>query len=285
MQTVDFITPVVDDPYAFGAIAAANALSDIYTMGARPVIALSIVGFPAKSLPLSTLGEILRGAAEKAAEAGVSIVGGHSVDDNEPKYGLSVTGLVHPARMVTNAGARPGDALILTKPLGSGIITTGIDRQLVNGETIDRVVSVMSALNREPAEAMLSVGVSACTDVTGFGLLGHLGTMAQASQVGARVSLSAVPVMPEVWELVRAGVAPGGTHNNHRYLRDEVSWEEGISREAQLVLCDAQTSGGLLIAVAPEKKDALLQAIGETGTQAAMIGHIMEREAGLRVVL
>ena len=283
VETVDFITPVVDDPYAYGAIAAANALSDVYAMGAKPVIALSIVGFPTKSLPLSVLGEIMRGSGDKAAEAGVSIVGGHSIDDNEPKYGLSVTGLVHPQKMVTNAGARPGDVLVLTKPLGTGIITTGIDRRLVDRRTTDRVIALMASLNRAASEAMVSVGVNACTDVTGFGLLGHLRAMARASGVGARVSLSKVPVLAEAWDLAAAGVVPEGTHNNHRYLRDEVLWDAGISREAQLVLCDAQTSGGLLIAVATERKDDLLQAIAAGGIEASEIGQILEKKAGLQV--
>ena len=283
VETVDFITPVVDDPYAFGAIAAANALSDIYTMGAKPIIALSIVGFPTKSLPIGVLGEIMRGSGDKAAEAGVSIVGGHSVDDNEPKYGLCVTGLVHPQRFITNAGARPGDVLVLTKPLGTGIITTGIDRRLVSQEAVDRVMAVMASLNRGACQAIVSVGVHACTDVTGFGLLGHLRTMARASRVGARVSLSQVPVLPETWDLAEAGIVPEGTHNNHRYLREDVSWDSAISREAQLVLCDAQTSGGLLIAVAPEKEEDLLAAMADEGVTAAVIGRIIEREAGLHV--
>jgi len=283
VQTVDFITPVVDDPYAFGAIAAANALSDVYAMGAKPVIALGIVSFPTKSLPLSVLGEIIRGSGDKAAEAGVSIIGGHSIDDNEPKYGLSVTGLVHPQKMITNAGARAGDVLVLTKPLGIGIITTGIDRRLVDRRTTDRVIAVMASLNRAASEAMVSVGVNACTDVTGFGLLGHLRVMAQASGVGARVSLSKVPVLAQAWDLAAKRVVPEGTHNNHRYLRNQVLWDESVSREAQLVLCDAQTSGGLLIAAAPERKEALLGALAARGISAVEIGQILDKEVGLRV--
>ena len=279
VQTIDFITPVVDDPYSFGAIAAANALSDIYAMGARPVLALNVVGFPAKTLPLSVLGEILRGGADKAAEAGASVVGGHSIDDNEPKYGLAVTGFVHPDQMVRNAGARPGDALILTKPLGIGIITTGIDRLLVDRRTVDRVVAVMSELNRAAAEAMVRVGVNACTDVTGFGLLGHLHEMAEASGVAAAIVLESVPVLPEAWELVARGVAPEGTHNNHRYLGEFVDWG-GLSRAEQLVLCDAQTSGGLLIAVAPEKKETLVEALAAVGVAGAEIGRIVPGRRG-----
>jgi len=283
VQTVDFITPVVDDPYAYGAIAAANALSDIYAMGARPIIALSIVSFPVRSLPISVLGDILKGCGDKVAEAGVSIVGGHSVDDNEPKCGLAVTGLAHPRKLVTNAGARPGDALVLTKALGTGIITTGIDRRLVDRRTADRVIALMASLNRAASEAMVSVGANACTDVTGFGLLGHLRAMTQASGAGASVILSKVPVLAEAWDLAEAGVFPEGTHNNHRYLRDEVLWDAGISRESQLVLCDAQTSGGLLVAVAPERKNDLLQALAARGIDASEIGQILEKKAGLQV--
>ncbi|MCL5960853.1 MAG: selenide, water dikinase SelD, partial [Chloroflexi bacterium] len=203
VQTIDFITPVVDDPYNFGAIVAANALSDIYAMGAKPLFALNIVGFPAKTLPMSILGEILRGSADKAAEAGASIVGGHSIDDNEPKYGLAVTGIVHPDQVVTNAGAKPGDVLVLTKPLGTGIITTGIDRLLVGERTVERVTAVMSELNRRAAEAMVQVAVNGCTDVTGFGLLGHLHEMAKARGVAAEVTLETIPVLPETWELLK----------------------------------------------------------------------------------
>ena len=282
VQTVDFITPVVDDPYAYGAIAAAHALSDIYAMGARPVLALSILGFPTRSLPIGMLGEILKGCGEKTVEAGASIIGGHSVDDNEPKCGLSVTGLVHPQRMITNSGARPGDALVLTKPIGTGIITAAIEQRIVGPEAEARVIALMASLNRQASEAMSAVGVDACTDVTGFGLLGHLRNMLDASEVGARIDLSSVPVMPDAWDLVHAGVVPEGTHNNHRFLRDEVLWN-GISREAQLVLCDAQTSGGLLIAVAPEKTYTLIRTIAAAGGSAVEIGQVLEREAGLQV--
>ncbi len=279
VQTIDFITPVVDDPYSFGAIVAANALSDVYAMGAKPVLALNIVGFPAKTLSLSMLGEMLRGGADKAAEAGVSIVGGHSIDDNEPKYGLAVTGFVHPDKLVRNAGAQVGDALVLTKPLGIGIVTTGIDRLMVDQRTVEQVISVMSELNQAAADAMLKVGVNACTDITGFGLLGHLHEMAEASGVDAVVALKNVPVLPEAWELVEKGVVPDGTQNNHRYLADYVDWK-GLRREEQLVLCDAQTSGGLLIAVSQEKKVALLDTLTASGVVAAEIGRIMEGKGG-----
>ena len=279
VQTIDFITPVVDDAYSFGAIAAANALSDIYAMGAKPILALNIVGFPARTLPLSMLGEILRGGADKAAEAGVTIVGGHSIDDNEPKYGLAVTGFVHPDKLVSNSTAQPGDALILTKPLGIGIITTGIDRVMVDQRTADHVIEVMSELNRAAANAMVKVGVNACTDITGFGLLGHLHELAQASGVDVEVVLEKVPVLPEAWELVERGVVPDGTLNNHRYLGDYVNWKE-LRREEQLILCDAQTSGGLLIAVSQEKKVALLEDLTSSGVNAAEIGRTVKGRGG-----
>lgn len=286
VQTIDCITPVVDDPYQFGAIAAANAFSDIYAMGAKPVIALNLVGFPSQSIPLSILEAILQGGADKAAEAGVSIVGGHSISDHAPKYGLAVTGLVKPAQMVTKKGARPGDALILTKPLGIGVVTTAIDRRLVDRPTEEQVVKLMGLLNRQAAEIMVSVGVNACTDVTGFGLLGHLREMLAASGVGAVVAASRVPLLPETMELLQAGAVSGGTHNNYRFLRDLVSWDPALSREMRLVLCDAQTSGGLLLAVPRERKQRLLAALREAAEVpvAAEIGEIIEEPGVIKVM-
>ncbi len=281
---MDYITPVVDDPYTFGAIAAANALSDLYAMGARPILALNLVGYPVKSLPLGVLEQILRGGADKVAEAGASLVGGHSVDDHEPKYGLAVTGLVHPDRVVRNAGARPGDRLVLTKPLGLGIITTGIDRGLVSEATITQAVAVMTTLNASAARAMLAVGpsaplrtgVHAATDVTGFGLLGHLREMLAASGGAAHIWLETVPVLDEAWGLAAAGCVPDGSYNNFHYLESFVRWEERIERPTRLVLCDAQTSGGLLLAVSPERTDDLLAALQEQTTPAAaVIGEVV----------
>lgn len=274
VQTVDFFTPVVDDPYDFGSIAVANALSDVYAMGGRPLVALNIVAFPSRQLPLEILGEILKGGVAKAKEADVCIVGGHTIDDPEPKYGLSVTGVIDPHRIVRNSRARAGDLLVLTKPLGVGIITTGIKRGLSSPELITKVTEVMAALNREAAEAMLEVGVDACTDVTGFGLLGHLWEMTSGSGVGATVRLGHIPVMGEAWELVRKEVVPGGTRANHKFLQGNVIWEQ-ISPEEQLVLSDAQTSGGLLIAVTPENSGRLLEKLHERGVlETAVIGEI-----------
>lgn len=278
VQTVDFFTPVVDDPYSFGCIAAANSLSDVYAMGARPLLALNLVAFPAGKLPLSVLMDILRGGTDKAREAGISIVGGHSIDDPEPKYGLAVTGLVHPNRVLPNSGARVGDELILTKPLGLGIITTGIKAELVAQELVDEVVGVMATLNKIASGVMVEVGVNACTDVTGFGLLGHLHEVTEASGVGARIYLNRIPVIPKAWELVEQGVVPGGTHANRRFLvdNDAVSWDSTISDDAQLVLCDAQTSGGLLIVVPPHKSAHLQSALLAAGVPSvARIGEIV----------
>lgn len=286
MQTVDYITPVVDDPYQFGMIAAANALSDIYAMGGKPVMALNLIGFPNQSLPLSIMEAILKGGADKAAEAGVTIVGGHSITDHSPKYGLAATGFLDIRSMITKRGAKPGDSLILTKPLGIGVITTGIDHKMVDGNTVKRVVKIMTTLNKRACEIMLSVGVNACTDITGFGLLGHLREILIASCVGARIKASSVPVIPETKELIQAGAVAGGTHNNYRYLRDAVNWDPSLSKEMRLILCDPQTSGGLLIVVSPEKKDHLITELRKEKEilESAEIGEIVENPGEISVV-
>lgn len=279
VQTVDFITPVVNDPYAFGTVAAANAIGDIYAMGAKPIFALNIVGFPVKSLPLSILEEILKGGADKAAEAGVSIAGGHSVEDNAPKYGMAVTGLVDPSKVVRKKGARPGDLLILTKPLGTGIITTALDRGLAGAEMESKVYEIMAHLNKGASEAMIDVGVHACTDITGFGLLGHLHEMLIASNVSAQIFLDQVPVIPEARELVKTGTVPGGTHNNYRFLRENIKWKGEFSEEDMMLLCDAQTSGGLLMAVPQEKGEQLKAALTKAGCLVvAELGLVTEKQ-------
>ena len=279
VQSVDFFPPVVNDPYSFGSIAAANALSDIYAMGACPLIAMNIVCFPAKGVPKSVLVEILKGGAAKAREAGVSIVGGHTIDDKEIKYGLAVTGVITTGKQVTNATAQPGDVLILTKPLGIGIITTAIKADFVGQETIDRAVEVMTTLNKAASEVMVSIGVNACTDITGFGLLGHLQEMAEASKVGAVVFLSSAPVIPEAWDLVARGAVPGGTYRNLRFFSDSLIWKPKVSEDAKLILCDAQTSGGLLIAVPREKSQEFLASLRSSGVlEAASIGEIVKDE-------
>ncbi|MFC1717058.1 selenide, water dikinase SelD [Candidatus Poribacteria bacterium] len=270
---------MVDDPYTFGTIAAANALSDVYAMGARPTMALNIVGFPVDKLSLDVLVEILRGGSNKAAEAGISIAGGHTVDDREPKYGLVVMGLVHPDAILTNAGAKAGDVLILTKPIGTGIISTAMKAEIATQESIEAAVEVMSTLNRIAAESMIQVGVNACTDVTGFGLLGHLHEMVSASQVGAEVSFREVPLIPGTWELADDLIIPSGTSRNHEYLTDFVVWGDGLEYEEQMILCDAQTSGGLLISVSEKNSVALLRSLEDSGVLAAtQIGRIIEDE-------
>ena len=281
VQTVDYITPLVDDPYQYGQIAAANSISDVYAMGGRPLLALNIVAFPTDALPMAVLGEILRGGADKAAEAGVRIIGGHSIDDKEPKYGLAVTGLVHPDRILRNSTARPGDRLILTKPLGMGIISTAIKRDLASAELIERAVRVMTTLNKGAALAAIDVGVDACTDVTGFGLLGHLREMTAGSRVGARIAFSRVPFLEGAAELATQGVVPGGTQRNLAYVEPFVTFDATIDPVQRLLLADAQTSGGLLLAVAYEWAAKLIEALHVQNVPvAAEIGEIGDDSTG-----
>jgi selenide,water dikinase len=272
VATVDYITPVVDDPFVFGQVAVANAVSDVYAMGARPLFGLNVVNFPRDRLPLDTLEAILAGGAAKAAEADMPILGGHSIDDPEPKYGMAVFGSVHPERVVTNAGAQPDDRLILTKPLGVGIITTAIKRDLAPPEVAAAAVASMTTLNRAAAEAMLEVGVHACTDITGFGLLGHLGEMLRASGVGARIVARNVPVLKGVWDLVAREAVPGGTLRNLESVGEFVRFGPNLDRAQQIVLADAQTSGGLLIAASQDRAERLVGALGTRGIVAAEIG-------------
>jgi len=247
VETVDFIPPVVDDPYMYGAIAAANALSDIYAMGAKPLFALSVVSFPVSKLPMEVLRQILKGAVDKAAEAGISIIGGHSIDDNEPKFGLVVTGKVHPEKILRNSSACRGDAIILTKPIGTGIITTALKKGIAGPEVMGEAIKVMIGLNRKTAEIMAGFPINACTDVTGFGLLGHLKEIIEGSKVGAELYANAVPVIPETWEYAAAGCIPGGTLNNADFVKPITRWEDGVPELLKMIFADAQTSGGLLI--------------------------------------
>jgi selenide,water dikinase len=274
VQTVDFFTPVVDDPYQFGAIAAANALSDVYAMGGVPRTALNIACFPVGTLPLEVLAEILRGGADKLREAGVTLVGGHTVDDPEPKYGLSVTGLIHPDRILTNAGGRSGDVLVLTKPLGSGIATTAIKQGRASEALQQQVIALMATLNRAAAEAMLEVDTHAATDITGFGLLGHLAEMAAGSGLAATIAADAVPNLPEVLDLAVVGIVPSGTRRNLESLADRLSWDPAIEEPLRLVLGDAQTSGGLLIAVDPAAVAGLLAGLERRGVRGFVIGSL-----------
>ena len=279
IQTVDFFPPIVDEPRAFGEIAVANALSDVYAMGGRPLLALNIVGFPVE-LAKELLGKVLNGGASKAAEAGVLIVGGHTVDDREPKYGLAVTGVIKPGLQVTNAGARAGDALVLTKPIGTGIITTAGKDRRVEANVLDGAVESMKELNRQASEAMMKVGVNACVDVTGFGLVGHLLVMLRASHVSARFSLDAVPVLEGARQLVEQDVAPGGTRRNLTSADRVVAWDPSLNKADKLLLCDAQTSGGLLMAVPTDRVGDLLGELEARGVQTrAVIGEVLPQES------
>jgi selenide,water dikinase len=280
VATIDVFTPVVDDPYDFGRIAAANALSDVYAMGGRPLFALSFVGFPTRTLPLSILEDILRGGADKAREAGISIIGGHSIDDAEPKYGLSVIGVVAPDRILRNSTAQPGDALVLTKPIGTGVLSQGIKKGTVTAGDAARAIEVMATLNREAGEALQEVGVSAATDITGFGLLGHLHEVTHASGVEARLVASAVPLLPGARAQAEAGVVPGGSQRNADYFGRWIAWAEAVPAWLRILLSDAQTSGGLLACVPAARQDALLAALGRRGVPAAVIGYLQAGQAG-----
>ncbi len=281
VATVDFFTPLVDDAYDFGRIAATNAFSDLYAMGATPLLALNLVGWPRETLPFELLGEVLRGGAEVAQAAGAFVLGGHSVDDPEPKYGMVAIGEVHPDRIVTNAGAEPGDAVVLTKPLGTGVLTTALKRDLVTAAELAPAVAAMTTLNAGAARAMLAVGVHAATDVTGFGLLGHLHTLLAASGRGAELRAAAVPLLPGARAAAERGAIPGGTKRNAEDVADAVQFAASVDAPTRLLLADAQTSGGLLIAVAPERLDALVAAlVRERALAAAVIGRVVAGPPG-----
>jgi len=278
--TVDFFTPITDDPYEFGVIAAANSLSDVYAMGGKPLVALNIVGFPAE-LAVDMLGDVLKGGYDKAAEAGCLIVGGHTVDDSEPKYGLSVVGLIEPGKEVSNAKAQPGDVLVLTKPLGTGIITTGCKQGITPDDILKKAVDVMATLNKGAAEAMMRVGINSCTDITGFGLMGHLRGMTRGSKVGAIINASDVPVLPGVWDLLGKNVVPGGTFRNMNGVEDSVDWDKSLTDQQRLLMCDAQTSGGLLISVTKDKVEKLLSELEISGVETRVIvGEITAENSG-----
>ena len=276
VHTVDFFPPIVDDPFTFGEIAVANAVSDIYAMGGVPLLGLNIVGFPS-DLPTDTLGNILKGGASKAAEAGMIIGGGHTIIDTEPKYGMAVTGLVTPGKQITNAGAKVGDSLVLTKAIGTGIITTAAKNQKATPGSIEKAVQSMSMLNQGAANAMIDVGVNACVDITGFGLIGHLLGMLGASKVSACISTSDVPVLEGTLELLDQNTVPGGTLRNFQWADQQIDWGPISDKQTKLLLCDAQTSGGLLISVSPEKRDILTAALEKNGVETrAVIGEILD---------
>jgi selenide, water dikinase len=278
IQTVDYFTPIVDDPYMFGQITAANALSDVYAMGGEPKTVMNIVGFPIKKLGAEMLADILRGAADKVKEAGAITVGGHSIDDQEPKFGLSVTGIVHPDKVWKNVGAKPGDVLVLTKPIGVGIITTGIKRSVVTPEQERIVTETMATLNKVAAGVLTEFHPHAVTDVTGFGLLGHGSEMARGSNVSFEFSLSQVPVLEGALELAKNGVVPGGSKSNHKWIADDVVYED-ILPEEQLVLCDAITSGGLFVSLSEQEAAQYVDKLHSNGlAYAAIIGRVTEKK-------
>lgn len=277
IQTVDFFTPIVDDPYMFGQIAAANALSDVYAMGGKPLTAMNIVCFPIKTMDISILREILKGGLEKMKEAGVTLVGGHSVEDSELKYGLSVTGTIHPSKVLTNVGAKVGDKLILTKPLGTGIINTAIKGGMATQNSIEIVTKYMASLNKRASEIMQEVGVNACTDVTGFGLLGHAFEMIEGTGKGMVINASDIPILPEALNFTKMGLIPGGTYRNKEFRINKVDIDTKISPYIIDILFDPQTSGGLLIAVPEERAGELVKRLKKEGIEdVAIIGEVME---------
>ena len=276
IQTVDFFTPVVDDPYWFGQIAAANALSDVYAMGGTPKTAMNLVAFPADQMDLTILRQIIQGGIDKLKEAEVVLIGGHSVKDKEIKFGLSVTGFIHPARVLAKKNLRTGDRLVLTKPLGTGIINTTIKANLAPAKLIDQVTRLMADLNRDAAKIMSDFDISACTDVTGFGLLGHLAEMVCGSGMSVQVDSGQVPVIAEALEFASTGLIPAGAHKNREFREEMIAFGETVPRALQDVLFDPQTSGGLLISVSGNQDTALVAALKDAGVgDAAQIGEII----------
>jgi len=278
IQTLDFFMPIVDDPFDFGRIAAANSLSDVYAMGGRPVSALAILGLPLSKLGPEIGARILEGGASVCAQAGIQILGGHSIDDAEPKFGLSVTGVVHPEEVWRNSTARAGDVLVLTKPVGSGTVTTAIKRGAVSEAVTRNAVETMATLNKAAAEVARSVGAEAVTDVTGFSLLGHALEMADGAGLGLELDVSAVPVLMGAMEALSQGIAPGATRRNLAHFAERMNWDDSISEQERLLLGDPQTSGGLLIAVAPERASQLTQALSSAGVLASsVVGRFTEK--------
>ncbi len=280
VQTLDFLTPIVDNPYDFGAIATANAISDVYAMGANPINALNIVAFPIKSLSTEVLNQILQGAADKANEAGIKIVGGHSIEDNEPKFGMSVTGIIHPDKVIRNFGAKPGDALILTKKIGTGILSTALKRGIISDNAKEEVTQSMVALNKKPAEIMMNYRVHACTDITGFGLLGHLYEMSSNSKCDVEVSYNNVPIFDEAKDLATAGIIPGGSKSNLASVEPHVNFN-GLTDTEKLIICDAQTSGGLLIALPKEDAEKMMIELHNSNVEnARIVGYFTDEGKG-----
>lgn len=278
--TVDIFTPIVDDPYTYGQISAANSLSDVYAMGGTPYSALNIVGFPKDLFPIEVLADILRGGADKAMEANTVILGGHTISDDEMKYGLAVTGLIHPDRIITNANARPGDVLILTKPIGTGTITTALKAGKGTKPMIKNVSELMMRLNKTAAEACQRVGINACTDITGFGLLGHALEVARESGVGLIFNYNDIPIIPDAIETTKKGFVPGGTKANHLYAAPDVEYADRLGINEQYLLCDPQTSGGLLISVPEDCAEQLRNELTDAGDSAFIIGYVTNENKG-----
>lgn len=281
IQTLDFFTPIVDDPYDFGQVAVANALSDVYAMGGRPLLAMNIICFPVNDMDISVLHEVLRGGTDKMIEAGVLLVGGHSVEDKEIKYGLSVTGTVHPDRVLANTGGRPGDVLVLTKPLGTGIISTAIKGEVGDASAEEKIIRSMKALNRIPAEIMAGYEVHACTDITGFGLIGHACEMIEGTDVGMTIQASRVPVFPEAHDYAAMGLIPAGAYRNQAFRSAMVHAAAGVTDDLVMILHDPQTSGGLLICLAADQAAELVERLhGHGMVDAAVIGEITSGNSG-----
>lgn len=286
VQTLDFFTPIVDDPYIFGQVAAANSLSDVYAMGGKPIVAMNIICFPIKKMDISILQEILRGGLDKMREAEVLLVGGHSVEDDELKYGLSVTGVVHPAKVLTNRGARAGDKLILTKPLGTGIINTALKGEMAKEDLVAKSIKCMSTLNKKTAELMTSVEVHSCTDVTGFGFLGHACEMVEGTDVGMVIYSSSVPFFHEIQELVEMGMVPGGLHRNREFRMHMVEVDSQCPNWMIDILFDPQTSGGLLFSLPSQQAEELLKRLHKEGIEdAAIVGEVVSKPKGKILVL
>jgi len=277
IQTIDFITPIVNDPYTFGLIAAANSISDVYTMGGRPVTAMNVVCFPSDTLDVSILREILRGGLEQMNAAGVTLMGGHSVTDPQMKYGLSVTGVVHPDRLITNSGTRIGDSLVLTKPLGTGILSTALKNRLIDETSFAPVAKSMATLNKKAAELMMEMGVHSCTDITGFGLIGHASHLVQEGETGIELDFNSIPVFPEAFEFSRKEVYPGGLGRNRDFYSAQMEFKGKIPAFRSNLLFDPQTSGGLLISLQPEAASKLVAKLHNAEISAAIIGKVVHQ--------
>ena len=275
VETVDLIAAIVDDPYVFGMVAAANGVSDIYAKGGKPITAMNIVAFPSDTIDTAILGQILRGALDKLNEVGIALVGGHSVRNDEVRFGVAVTGIIHPDKIIMKSGAKAEDRLILTKPLGTGILSTALKAGMLPADVRDRVVAQMSALNDKASQAMIGVGPHACTDITGFGLIGHLAEMAETGGLSAEINVKTVPVIPEAREFAHMGLIPEGMYANWEF-RAPIVDAEGIDEDVMAVLYDPQTSGGLLIAVAPEKEKVMIAELKKLGVDAAVVGRMTE---------